>query len=79
MIGLGLSIFGAALGTMSFYKPVSSGVSSIFLGVISYVLGEGLSHILPRQGHIGRILNPHPVGYNPGMTGLEFLRLVVQL
>lgn len=49
------------MGTMYFFKPAAGGISSIFLGVISYILGESLSHILPRRGAIGKILNPHPV------------------
>jgi len=35
-------------------------VSVIFLTVISYVGGNGLSIILPKTGIIGRWLNPHP-------------------
>jgi hypothetical protein len=53
-------MFGASLGTMYFFKPAAGGISSIFLGVISYIIGEALSHI-PRRGYIGKLLNPHPV------------------
>jgi hypothetical protein len=72
--GIGLSIFGASLGTMYFFKPATGGISTIFLGVISYIIGEGLSHILPRRGYIGKILNPHPVRMTnkPASASLHF-------
>jgi hypothetical protein len=63
-LGFGLSAFGSVLSTIYFFKPQALGVSTIFLGCISYVLGEMMSHLIPRRGWIGRIINPHPVsGY----------------
>ena len=32
----------------------------MFLTVLAETLGTGLSHIIPRKGYIGRLLNPHP-------------------
>lgn len=60
-LGLGLSTFGGSLATIYYFKPQTVAVSTIFLAVISYVLGEALAAIIPRWGFIGRILNPHPV------------------
>jgi hypothetical protein len=62
-IGLGLSAFGGALGTIYYFKPQTLSVSTIFLGVISYVLGELMARILPRRGWLGKLLNPHPVRF----------------
>ncbi|KAF2673865.1 OPT superfamily oligopeptide transporter [Microthyrium microscopicum] len=59
-IGMGLSIFGGVLGTIYYFKPQTLGISTVFLGVVSYVLGELLSHIIPRKTWLGRLLNPHP-------------------
>jgi hypothetical protein len=59
--GLGLSTFGGILATIYYFKPQVVGVSTIFLGVISYVLGEAMSHLIPRTGPVGRFLNPFPV------------------
>jgi hypothetical protein len=63
--GLGLSAFGGALGTIYYFKPQTLTVSTIFLGVISYVLGELMARLIPRWGLLGRLLNPHPVLHLP--------------
>lgn len=60
-IGIGLSTFGGSLATIYYFKPQTVSVSTVFLGVISYVLGEAMSVFIPRKGAIGRFLNPHPV------------------
>ena len=60
-LGLGLSAFGGVLSTIYYFKPQTLAVSTIFLGCISYILGELMSHTIPRVGFIGRFLNPHPV------------------
>lgn len=62
-LGIGLSAFGGVLSTIYYFKPQTLGVSTIFLGCISYILGEMMSHLIPRVGFIGRFLNPHPVCY----------------
>jgi hypothetical protein len=59
--GIGLSIFGGVLATIYYFKPQSVTISTIFLAVISYVLGEFFAKIIPRRGLIGGIFNPHPV------------------
>jgi OPT oligopeptide transporter protein len=60
-LGLGLSAFGGVLSTIYYFKPQTMTVSAIFLGVVSYILGEAMSHLIPRIGFMGRWLNPHPV------------------
>jgi hypothetical protein len=70
-LGFGLSAFGAVLSTIYFFKPQSLSVSTIFLGCISYVLGELMSHTLPRRGPIGRFLNPHPVSNMSTFTKMK--------
>ncbi|KAG6857386.1 hypothetical protein H0H87_004748 [Tephrocybe sp. NHM501043] len=46
VIGIGLSAFGGVL------------VSTMFLAIISYVLGMGMAAVIPTQGLVGRYLNP---------------------
>jgi len=58
-LGIGLSGFGSALATIFLFKPQSVSVSVIFLTVISYFAGNAMSLSLPRNGLIGRWLNPH--------------------
>jgi hypothetical protein len=58
--GIGLSTFGGTLATIYYFKPQTVVVSTVFLAVVSYVLGELMSIIIPRKG-IFRFLNPHPV------------------
>jgi OPT family oligopeptide transporter len=43
-----------------YFKPQVVYVSVMFLTVLAQALGEGLSHIIPRKGVIGRFLNPFP-------------------
>lgn len=59
-IGCGLSVFGGTISAIYYFKPQTVIVSTVFLAVISYLLGEGMSLIIPRRGFIGRLLNPHP-------------------
>lgn len=35
-------------------------VSTVFVAVLAYLLGEGLAIIIPRKGIIGKWFNPHP-------------------
>jgi OPT oligopeptide transporter protein len=58
-LGIGLSGFGSALATIFLFKLQSVSVSVIFLTVISYFAGNAMSLSLPRNGSIGRWLNPH--------------------
>jgi hypothetical protein len=60
-IGTGLATFGAVLATIYYFKPQTVVVSTVFLAVISYVLGEAMSTFIPRKTWLGRFLNPHPV------------------
>ncbi|OKL57025.1 hypothetical protein UA08_07344 [Talaromyces atroroseus] len=59
-IGCGLSVFGGVISAIYYFKPQTVLVSTVFLAVLAYLLGEGLSLIIPRRGIIGRWLNPHP-------------------
>jgi len=59
IIGLGLSAFGAVLAEIFYFKPQTVGVSSIFLTIVSFCLGE-LTHLIPNHNRIGRLLNPGP-------------------
>jgi hypothetical protein len=61
IVGIGLSTFGGSLATIYYFKPQTVSVSTVFLGVISYVLGEIMATVIPRRGMLGRFLNPHPV------------------
>ena len=59
VIGISLSTFGGLLATIYHFKPQTVPVSTVFLAVISYVLGTGMAVILPRRGWLGKVLNPH--------------------
>jgi len=58
--GIGLSVFGAALQEIFYFKPQTIYVSVVFLTVISYILGEFMALVIPRSGAIGRFFNPGP-------------------
>lgn len=68
-IGVGLSIFGSVLGEIYYFKPQTLLVNGIFLLMIAYVLGEAMSHLIPRHTKRAGLqwlnpvlwfLNPHP-------------------
>ena len=61
VLGTGLATFGAVLATIYYFKSQTVVVSTVFLAVISYVLGEAMSNFIPRKTWLGRFLNPHPV------------------
>jgi OPT family oligopeptide transporter len=56
-----LATFGAVLATIYYFKPQTVVVSTVFLAVIAYVLGEAMSNFIPRKTWLGRFMNPHPV------------------
>jgi hypothetical protein len=58
--GFGLSIFASVLQEIFYFKPQTIYVSSVFLCVIAYVLGDTMARVLPSKGVIGSYLNPHP-------------------
>lgn len=60
MTGIGLAIFGGVISSIYYFKPQTVVVSTVFLAVLAYLLGEGLAIIIPRKGLIGKWLNPHP-------------------
>ncbi|KZT56011.1 OPT superfamily oligopeptide transporter [Calocera cornea HHB12733] len=58
-IGLGLSTFGGVLAEIYYFKPQTILVSTMFLAIISYVIGEAFATFIPRRG-VFRYLNPGP-------------------
>ncbi|KAE9405207.1 OPT superfamily oligopeptide transporter [Gymnopus androsaceus JB14] len=56
-IGIGLSAFGGVLAEIYYFKPQTVLVSTMFLAIISYVLGMGFDMLIPRRL---TWLNPHP-------------------
>ncbi|CAN6674759.1 oligopeptide transporter 1 [Trichomonascus vanleenenianus] len=67
-LGIGLSIFGAVLAEIYYFKPQTILVNGIFLLLIAYVLGEAMS-LIPRHTSVPgltwlnpalKFLNPHP-------------------
>ncbi|KAF8959502.1 OPT oligopeptide transporter protein-domain-containing protein [Flammula alnicola] len=59
VIGIGLSAFGGVLAEIYYFKPQTVLVSTMFLAIISYILGIAMETFIPRRG-ILRYLNPHP-------------------
>jgi hypothetical protein len=70
-LGIGLSTFGAILATIYHFKPQVVNVSTVFLAVVSYILGEFMSVAIPRKTFMGRFLNPHPVCLLPSSIGFR--------
>jgi hypothetical protein len=58
--GFGLSIFASVLQGIFYFNPQTIYVSSVFLCIIAYVLGEAMAKVLPSKGVLGKYLNPHP-------------------
>ncbi|KAK6346616.1 hypothetical protein TWF696_006736 [Orbilia brochopaga] len=59
VVGLGLASFGAVIAEIFYFKPQTVNVSTVFLQIVAYVLGEAMA-LIPRWGPIGRFLNPGP-------------------
>ena len=59
-IGVGLSIFGGVLSGIYYFKPQTIVLPPVLLAVLAFLLGEAMSLIIPRQGRIGKFLNPFP-------------------
>ncbi|KAI0268601.1 OPT oligopeptide transporter [Gloeopeniophorella convolvens] len=58
-IGIGLSAFGGVLAEIYYFKPQTVLVSTMFLAIITYVVGIFMEAIIPRWGWF-RYLNPGP-------------------
>lgn len=43
-----------------YFKPQTVTLTPVLLAILSYILGEAMSTIIPRKGYIGKLLNPHP-------------------
>ncbi|OJJ49265.1 hypothetical protein ASPZODRAFT_60723 [Penicilliopsis zonata CBS 506.65] len=59
-LGIGLAVFGGTISSIYYFKPQTVVVSTVFVAVIAYLMGEGMAMVIPRKGAIGRWLNPHP-------------------
>ncbi|KAF8271942.1 OPT oligopeptide transporter protein-domain-containing protein [Lactarius quietus] len=57
VLGIGLSAFGGILAEIYYFKPQTIVVSTMFLAIISYVLGIAMETFIPRWGWF-RYLNP---------------------
>ncbi len=66
--GTGLSLFGGKISAIYYFKPQTISVSTVFLAVITYMLGELMAIFIPRNGIIGRWLNPHPFNVKEHLT-----------
>ncbi|KAF8524054.1 OPT oligopeptide transporter [Hysterangium stoloniferum] len=58
-LGVGLSAFGAVLGTIYTFKPQNATVSQLFVLIIAYVLGTAMHKLMPTMGY-WRFINPGP-------------------
>ncbi|KAI9442368.1 OPT oligopeptide transporter [Lactarius indigo] len=58
-IGIGLSAFGGILAEIYYFKPQTVLVSTMFLAIVSYVLGIAMEAFIPCRGWF-RYLNPGP-------------------
>ncbi|KAJ3903968.1 OPT oligopeptide transporter protein-domain-containing protein [Lentinula edodes] len=58
-LGIGLSAFGGVLAEIYYFKPQTVLVSTMFLAIISYLLGMGMDAFTPSVGPF-KWLNPHP-------------------
>jgi hypothetical protein len=47
--GTGLSLFGGAISAIYYFKPQTVSVSTVFLAVITYMLGELMAFVIPRK------------------------------
>ncbi|KAI0266365.1 OPT oligopeptide transporter protein-domain-containing protein [Gloeopeniophorella convolvens] len=59
VLGLGLAAFGGVLAEIYYFKPQTVLVSTMFLAIISYVLGIFMETFIPQWGWF-RYLNPGP-------------------
>ncbi len=57
---MGLSVFGGVLSGIFYFKPQFVSIPAVFIAVVAFLLGEAMARLLPRQGKIGRFLNPGP-------------------
>ncbi|EIM86534.1 OPT oligopeptide transporter [Stereum hirsutum FP-91666 SS1] len=58
-LGIGLSAFGAVLGTIYTFKPQNATVSQLFGLIIAYLLGTAMHSVIPSHGW-WKYLNPGP-------------------
>ncbi|GAA5912995.1 hypothetical protein JCM6882_008892 [Rhodosporidiobolus microsporus] len=62
VLGLGMTAFAGCLGQIFYFRPTSLSVSSLFIVVVSHILGTAWSWLLPNasRGSFWRFLNPCP-------------------
>ncbi|KAI0480752.1 oligopeptide transporter [Xylariaceae sp. FL0804] len=53
-----MALFGGVLSGIYYFKPQTILISTVFVGVIAFFLGEAWTLVIPRTTRIGRILNP---------------------
>ncbi|KAF8491247.1 OPT oligopeptide transporter [Gautieria morchelliformis] len=58
-LGVGLSAFGAVLGTIYTFKPQNASVSQLFVLIVAYIFGTAMHKLMPSTG-FWRYLNPGP-------------------
>lgn len=69
-LSLGLSCFGAVLGSIFYFRPQTVSVSQLFLQIIAYILGKVLEEVIPSphgnsrfkapDNRFWRFMNPGP-------------------
>ena len=51
-------MFGGVLSGIYYFKPQTVVISTVFIAVVAFLLGEAWSISIPRNNRIGRFLNP---------------------
>ncbi|KAH9986323.1 OPT oligopeptide transporter protein-domain-containing protein [Russula compacta] len=69
LIGSGLSLFAGTIAEIYYFKPQTVFVSTMFLAVLSYLIGRSIEIVLPSSGWF-RYLNP--CGCNSAMAAEVF-------
>ncbi|THU99543.1 OPT oligopeptide transporter [Dendrothele bispora CBS 962.96] len=57
-LGLGLACFGAVLGQIFYFRPQTVYVSTLFLQIVSYILGKVMEEIVPGTWEGARVKMP---------------------
>ncbi|KAF5348950.1 hypothetical protein D9758_014208 [Tetrapyrgos nigripes] len=57
-LGVGLSCFGAVLGQIFYFRPQTVYVSTLFLQIVSYILGKFMEEVIPGTWEGARIKMP---------------------
>lgn len=60
LLGIGLSVFASSITTINTFRPQWVAIHTVFVAVLSYVIGKLMHRFLPSKGLLGRLLNPGP-------------------